>query len=85
MKLSADKKKDILGWGTIAMSMIGIVISFFCKDLLFGTFTPGTWLAFIGFILSMGAVHDHGSNRLAASAFWITFLAMSITLFLGIK
>jgi len=57
--------------------------AFFSKALIFGTFTAGTWLCFAAFLMSMAAVKDHGSNRLAASAFFITFLSAFVTIYLA--
>lgn len=66
------------------MSAVGIVLGFFSKALIFGTFTAGTWLCFAAFLMSMAAVNkDHGSNRLAASAFFITFLRAFVTIYLA--
>ena len=76
-------KKDLIGIATLIMSAVGIVLGFVSKTLVFGTFTGGTWICFIAFIMSMAAVKDHGSNRLAASAFFITFLCMSVTIYLA--
>lgn len=78
-----DKKKNLIGIMTLVMSAVGIIAGFVSKQLVFGTFTAGTWLCFAAFILSLAAVKDHGSNHLAASAFWITFLSMCVTIYLG--
>ena len=78
-----DKKKNMIGILTLVMAAVGILAGFLSKALVFGTFTAGTWLCFAAFILSMAAVKDHGSHYLAASAFWITFLSMCLTIYLG--
>ena len=76
-------KKDLIGIATLVMSAVGIVLGFVSKTLIFGTFTAGTWLCFAAFLMSMAAVKDHGSNRLAASAFFITFLSAFVTIYLA--
>lgn len=81
--MSKIDKKDLIGIATLIMSAIGIVLGFVSKTLVFGTFTAGTWICFVAFIMSMAAVKDHGSNRLAASAFFITFLCACVTIYLA--
>lgn len=83
MKNDRDAKKDLIGWGTLALAVVGVILGFISRGLVFNTFTAGTWVTFISFILSMASVQDHGSNRLAAFAFWFTFLAMCLTIYLG--
>ena len=76
-------KKDLIGIGTLIMAAVGVIAGFLSQKLIFGTFTAGTWLTFASFVLSLAAVKDKGSNRLAASAFWITFLATCLTIYLA--
>ena len=83
MKNKRDAKKDLIGMGTLILAAVGIVLGFISRGLVFNTFTAGTWVTFISFILSMAAVQDHGSNRLAGFAFWFTFLSMCLTIYLG--
>ena len=78
-------KKTCIGLLTIVLSVVGLISGFFMKNLLFDTFTLGTWLSFIAFMLSLGSVQDHGSNVLARSAFWVSFLCMCITIILGVR
>lgn len=78
-----DARKDMIGHLTLVLSAVGIILGFLFRGLVFNTFTAGTWVTFIAFILSLAAVQDHGSNKLAASAFWITFLSMCVTVYLG--
>ena len=77
-------KKMYIGLLAIGMSVVGLLSAFFLRNPLFDTFTLGTWLSFIAFMLSLGSVQDHGNNRMAKTAFWISFLCMCITIILGV-
>ena len=78
-----DWKKGMIGLITLGMSAVGVILGFIFRGLVFNTFTAGTWITFAAFILSLAAVKDHGSNRLAATAYFVSFLAMTLTIYLG--
>ncbi|MBQ7371249.1 MAG: hypothetical protein IJW67_05120 [Blautia sp.] len=77
-----DKKKNLIAVMTLVMAAAGVIVNFVSKQLGL-TFSAGTWVCFAAFIASLAAVKDHGSNHLAASAFWLTFLSMFLAIYLG--
>ena len=83
MKRITEEQKDQMARVILIVSAISVLLGFVIRGTIMGTFSLGTWISFLCFILSFGCVHDHGSNRLAALTFWVSFLAMSITILLG--
>lgn len=78
-----EKKKNLIAVACIAMAVVGAVLGIFFPVSIAGGFTAGTILSFAAFILSLGAVKDHGSNLPGMLAFTIGFLAMAASIFFG--
>ena len=76
-----SKNKDLLAIGCILAAAAGLVLGIMFPSTVGGVFSVGTILSFAGFIISLGAVKDRGSNLPAMIAFVTSFLAMSITIF----
>lgn len=77
-----DKKKNLIAVMTLVLAVVGVIVNFASRQFDLG-FSAGTWICFVAFILSLASVKDHGSNHLAASAFWLTFLAMFLAIYLA--
>ena len=82
-KLNGKNSKDILGWGCVGLSAIGLLLGIIFPVILGDMFSIGTFLCFIGFLLSLGSVKDRGSNLPALTAFGFSFIAMSICIFVS--
>jgi small basic protein len=81
-KTEADnRKKDLIALACIAAGIIGVILGIMYTKPIAGTFSPGTLLALVAFLFSMGAVKDRGNNLPALLAFFIPFAAMSICVF----
>lgn len=85
MKKITEEQKGTMAKIIILASAISVVLGFIIPDPVLGSFPLGTWISFLGYIFSLACVHDHGSNRLGAIAFWASFIAMAITILLGTK
>ena len=83
MDLKNSDKKTVIGSASVAFSVLGLILGFIFRRLLFNTFTIGSWLAMIAFLMSLGAVQDHGNNILARTAFWLGTIALFVTVFWG--
>ena len=75
--------KDQVGLASLALTVLSFILGFIFRTPLFNTFTLGTWLSLVAFVLSLCAVQDHGNNALARHAFWLSFLVVCITIFIG--
>ncbi len=80
-KTSSDSTKNILAFACIAVSLIGLVLGIKMPTPFADTFSPGSLLSFICFLLSLAAVKDRGNNLPAILAFCISFIAMSVSIF----
>lgn len=83
MNYEPDAKKTLIGRGVLAASFIGLILGMIFRKPFLHTFTIGTWITFAAFLLSLAAVQDHGSNKLARLAYWTSFLCMFATVFFG--
>ena len=73
--------KTILAIGCVVGSLIGLFLGFAYPMPLANTFSAGSIISFVAFLLSLGAVKDRGNNLPALLAFIVSFLAMSISIF----
>ena len=76
-----NRSKDLLALGCIIAAAVGLVMGIMFPAAVGGVFSVGTIISFVGFIVSLGAVKDRGSNLPALTAFFATFITMSITIF----
>ena len=76
-----DRKKALIAYSCIGISLIGLVLGILMPSPLADTFSPGSLLSFVAFLLSLGAVKDKGNNLAAILAFSISFLSMAISIF----
>ena len=79
-----SKNKKMIAFLTIGLSIIGLILGVISRKPLFDTFSLGAWLGFISFLLSLGAVEDEGNNFFAKIAFWVSFVAMCVAIFLSV-
>ena len=82
-KVKDKNSKDVLAWGCVALSAIGLLLGIIFPAVIGGMFSIGTFLCFIGFLLSLGSVKDRGSNLPALIAFGFSYIAMSICIFIS--
>ena len=78
---SPEKQK--VAFTTIGLSAAAVLLGIAVRTPIFGTFSLGAWIGFISFLLSLGAVNNHGKNIMAKIAFWISFVAMTLSIFLS--
>ena len=76
-------KKTVIGSASVMLSILGLILGFLFRRLLFDTFSIGSWLSIIAFLMSLGAVEDHGNNVLARAAFWMGTISIFATIFWG--
>ena len=69
--------------GVIVLAFIGMILGIRFNKPVFGTFSAGTWMTFIAFLLSLGAARDRHSNALPITAFCFSFGAMCATAFVS--
>ena len=80
---SSDSRKNRFGLISIVCSLIGMLLSFLIKKPFVDVIHIGFIFAFLGMILSMPAVKEHGKNTVALAAFWISFAALWIATGMG--
>ena len=80
-KTAADSKKTLMAFACIGMALIGLVLGIMMPLPIADTFSPGSLISFIAFLLSLGAVKDKGNNLPAVLAFGSSFLAMAVSIF----
>ena len=78
---AGSRKKDLTAFGCIAAGIIGVILGMMFTKPIAGTFSPGTVLALVAFLLSLTAVKDKGNNLPALLAFFVSFAAMSLSIF----
>ena len=78
---TGSKKK--LALLVIGLSVLSLLLGFIMPKPLFDTFSLGAWIGFASFMLSLGSVSDEGNNFLAMIAFWVSFIALCATVFIG--
>lgn len=83
MQTNEAKKKQGIALLTIGMSVIALILGFLMRTPIYDSFSIGGWIGFVAFLLSLGAVSDEGNNFLAKIAFFASFAAMCVAIFLG--
>jgi len=76
-----SSKKTLIAWGCIGASVIGLILGIMMPTPVANTFSPGSLISFVAFLLSLGSVKERGNNLPAILAFTLSFLAMSISIF----
>lgn len=80
---NTQNQRKLFGILSIGLAAIGLVLGLIMKKPILDTFNIGGWLSFVAFLVSLGAVEDEGGNFLAKIAFWISFIALVVTIFVG--
>ena len=80
---AATGSKQKLALLVIGLSVLSLVLGFLMPKPLFDTFSLGAWIGFTSFMLSLGSVSDEGNNFFAMIAFWVSFIALCVTIFIG--
>ena len=78
---NGNRTKDLMAFGCLAASVIGLILGIVMPTPVADTFSPGSLISFIAFLLSLGAVKDRGNNLPAILSFTVSFLAMAISIF----
>lgn len=78
-----DRQKNLIALGCITLTVLGLIVGMMSRKPIGDSFSPGTIMTLIAFLASMGSVKDRGSNALAMTAFMGSFVAMTVTIFLG--
>ena len=76
-----SRTKMFIAFASIGLAAIGLILGLLIRTPVFNTFSIGSWLSFGSFLLSLGSVNNEGSNFFAKLAFWLSFIAMCITIF----
>ena len=82
-KLKITDEKQRLAMIVIVASLVSLLLGIAVRTPIFETFSLGSWGGFISFLLSLGTVSDSGKNEWARIAFWISFAAMCVSIFLS--
>ena len=78
-----EQNKSKIGLASLALSVLAVLLGFAIRKPLVDVISIGFLFSFAGMILSLAAVRDSGSNKLAQLAFWFGFISMWITVYLG--
>lgn len=81
----SENGKSKIAFLSIALSVIGCLLSFVFRTPLMDAFTPGTLCTLIALPLSLLSVRDRGSNALALTAFILSTAGAFITVGLSAK
>ena len=81
--ISAENSKTKTGLLSIALSILAVLLGFLIRKPFIDVISVGFILSFAGMILSLAAVKNHGKNTVAQLAFWLGFVSMWITVYLG--
>ena len=79
-----DPQKRQMALIITGLSIVALILGMVSRAPVFDTFSPGTWLGFILYLLSLGTVNNSGKNIMAKIAFWASFIAMSVSIFLSV-
>ncbi|MBR0398708.1 MAG: hypothetical protein IJI10_10635 [Eubacterium sp.] len=80
---SAEQNKTKLGLLSIAFSVLAVLLGFVIRKPFVDVISVGFIFSFAGMILSLAAVRNTGRNTVAQLAFWLGFVSMWITVYLG--
>lgn len=77
------QNKTKIGLASLALSVIAVLLGIAIRKPLIDVISIGFLFSFAGMILSLAAVKDTGSNKVAQLAFWLGFVSMWINVYLG--
>ena len=73
----------MIGIISVACSLLAILLGFVIRKPFIDVISVGFIFSFIGMILSLAAVQNTGKNKIPQLAFWLGFVSMWITVYLG--
>ena len=81
LKTSENGSKTMIAFGCIAAAVTGLILGIIMPVPVANTFSPGSLVSFVAFLVSLSSVKDRGSNLPAILAFLLSFGAMAVCVF----
>ena len=79
MKDTNESGKLRLAFFTIILAIVGIIVGYIKKTPIMDTFSAGTWITLVAYLLSLGSAREKHSNAVPLFAFFFTFGALCVT------
>ncbi len=78
-----EHSKQLIGIASVVCSIAAVLLGFVIRKPFVDVISVGFLFSFTGMVLSLAAVKNTGRNHLALLAFWLGFVSMWITVYLG--